>query len=159
MAGYPVYLVSTYEKEGLWELKDALKGKVTAFAGLSGVGKSSILNEFVDFNAETGDISDKIKRGKHTTRHVELFELEGGGFILDTPGFSSFEMEDIKASDLWEYFPEMHNHSGCRFKGCAHINEPDCGVKEKLNSGEIDPKRYENYKEIYEILNKRKDWE
>ncbi len=158
-AGYPVLLVSTYEKEGLTELKEFLKGKVTAFAGLSGVGKSSILNELVEFEAETGDISDKIKRGKHTTRHVELFELLEGGFILDTPGFSSFEMEDIKAADLWQYFPEMREHSGCRFKGCAHINEPDCGVKEKLALGEMNIKRYENYKEIYEILVKRKDWE
>lgn len=159
MAGYPIFMVSTYEKEGLEKLKDFLKDKVTAFAGLSGVGKSSILNELIDFYAETGDISDKIKRGKHTTRHVELFELEGGGFILDTPGFSSFEMEDIKASDLCEYFPEMREHDGCRFKGCAHINEPDCGVKEKLKLGGIDTKRYENYKQIYEILSKRKDWE
>ena len=159
MAGYPVLLVSTYEEKGLDELKTFLKGKVTAFAGLSGVGKSSILNELVDFEAETGDISDKIKRGKHTTRHVELFELTGGGYILDTPGFSSFEMEGIKAAELCGYFPEMQEHSGCRFKGCAHINEPDCGVKEKVAMGQIDIKRYENYKEIYEILVKRKDWE
>ena len=158
-AGYPVLLVSTYDEKGLDELKSFLKGKVTAFAGLSGVGKSSILNELVDFEAETGDISDKIKRGKHTTRHVELFELADGGYVLDTPGFSSFEMEGIKASELSDYFPEMQEHSGCRFKGCAHINEPDCGVKEKLAMGQIDVKRYENYKEIYEILLKRKDWE
>ena len=158
-SGYKVLCVSTYEDDGIEELKAVLKDKVTAFAGLSGVGKSSILNKLIETDAETGDISEKIKRGKHTTRHVELFELEDGGFIFDTPGFSSFEMENIKASELYEYFPEMRNVSGCRFKGCAHINEPDCVVKEMVENGEIPIKRYENYKEIYDILKIRKDWE
>ena len=158
-AGYTVLSVSTYENKGIDKLKDVLKDKVTAFAGLSGVGKSSILNELIETEAETGDVSEKIKRGRHTTRHVELFELEEGGFIFDTPGFSSFEMENIKASELYEYFPEMRNVSGCRFKGCAHINEPDCVVKELVRNGEISMKRYENYKEIYDILKIRKEWE
>ena len=158
-SGYPVIFVSTYEDKGIDELKKLLKGKVTAFAGLSGVGKSSILNKILDFDAQTGDISDKIKRGKHTTRHVELFELEGGGFVFDTPGFSSFELENIKAAELYMCFPEMKDITGCRFKGCAHINEPDCAVKEQVEKGEIPRERYENYKEIYEILKKRKEWE
>jgi len=158
-SGYTVLSVSTYENKGIDRLREILKGKVTAFAGLSGVGKSSILNELIESDAETGDISEKIKRGRHTTRHVELFELEEGGFIFDTPGFSSFEMENIKAAELWEYFPEMRNVSGCRFKGCAHINEPDCAVKELVEKGEIPIRRYENYKEIYDILKVRKEWE
>lgn len=157
--GYPIVTVSTYEDRGIDDLREVLKDKVTAFAGLSGVGKSSILNKLIESEAETGDISDKIKRGRHTTRHVELFELEGGGFIFDTPGFSSFEPENIKAGELYECFPEMRGVCGCRFKGCAHINEPDCVVKEMVKKGEIPIKRYENYKEIYEMLKLRKEWE
>lgn len=156
---YPIIFVSTYEDKGIDELKEFLKGKVTAFAGLSGVGKSSILNKLINFNAETGDISDKIKRGRHTTRHVELFELDGGGYVFDTPGFSSFEMENINAGELYTLFPEMREVKGCRFKGCAHINEPDCVVKDLVKSGKIPLKRYEDYKEIYEILKLRKEWE
>ncbi len=158
-AGYPIFKVSAPNKQGIDELKQELSGKITAFAGLSGVGKSSILNELVTFDAEIGDISQKIKRGRHTTRHVELFELEEGGFIFDTPGFSSFELESIKVNELLGYFPEMCNtEEPCRFKGCVHINEPDCGVKKLLDEGKIHPKRYENYKEIYNILKLRKDW-
>ncbi len=157
--GYKVLSVSTYEKEGIDELKALLKDKITAFAGTSGVGKSSILNELIDESAQTGEISDKIKRGKHTTRHVELFELEGGGFILDTPGFSSYELEDIPATELSTFFPEMASVTEtCRFKGCAHINEPDCAIKEKVRLGEISQTRYENYISIYEILKDRKEW-
>ena len=157
--GYKILSVSTYEKEGIDELKALLKYKITAFAGTSGVGKSSILNELIDESAQTGEISDKIKRGKHTTRHVELFELEGGGFILDTPGFSSYELEDIPATELSTFFPEMANVTEtCRFKGCAHINEPDCAIKEKVRLGEISQTRYENYISIYEILKDRKEW-
>ncbi len=158
-SGYPIITVCAEESLGIDKLKEVLAGKITAFAGLSGVGKSSILNKLVKDSAKTGDIS-KINRGRHTTRHVELFELDFGGFILDTPGFSSYELENIKAGDLWQYFPEMRDCEGlCRFKGCAHVNEPDCAVKEKLINGEIHPGRYENYKEIYELLKQRKDWE
>lgn len=158
--GYPIVFTSVCENKGTEELKKLLSGKITAFAGLSGVGKSSILNALVSSDAETGDISEKIKRGRHTTRHVELFEIEGGGFIFDTPGFSSYELENIKAQDLYMYFPEMRKLSGnCRFKGCAHIKEPDCAVKEALFCGEISNERYESYKNIYEVLKQRKDWE
>ncbi len=158
--GYKILAVSTYEECGIDELKNVLKGKITAFAGPSGVGKSSILNKIISETAETGEISEKIKRGKHTTRHVELFELENGGFIFDTPGFSSFELENISANELWRLFPEMHNTEGeCRFKGCVHINEPDCAIKAKLAKNEISSSRYENYLAIYDILKARKDWE
>ena len=158
--GYPIVFVSTYEDRGTDELKKLLSGKITALAGLSGVGKSSILNALIATDAETGDISEKIKRGRHTTRHVELFEIDGGGYIFDTPGFSSYELEDIKAQDLCMYFPEMRNiKDNCRFKGCAHIKEPDCAVKEALFLGKISEERYESYKNIYEILKNRKDWE
>lgn len=157
--GYPIFKISAQENWGIDELKEQLLGKITAFAGLSGVGKSSILNELISSDAETGDISQKIKRGRHTTRHVELFSLDTGGFIFDTPGFSSFEMENIKANELLNYFPEMCSIQGCRFKGCVHINEPDCAVKRLVEEGKIHPRRYENYKEIYNILKARKDWE
>lgn len=158
--GYTVLTVSTYENRGIDRLQELLKGKITAFAGPSGVGKSSILNELISENAETGEISKKIKRGKHTTRHVELFELEKGGYIFDTPGFSSFELENIPANELFRLFPEMRDVEGrCRFKGCVHKNEPDCAVKEMLKNNEISNSRYENYLSIYDILKARKDWE
>lgn len=158
-AGYKVFTVSAKEGSGIDELMGVLKDRITAFAGLSGVGKSSLLNALTDYNAQTGKISEKIQRGKHTTRHVELFELEGGGYIFDTPGFSSFETEDITPGDLWEYFPEMSDAAhNCRFRGCVHINEPDCAVKEKLNDGKISLSRYDSYKEIYKTLKDKKGW-
>ena len=102
---------------------------------------------------------EKISRGKHTTRHVELFELESGGFVLDTPGFSSLEIENIKADDLWQYFPEMaDSQNKCRFRGCSHINEPDCYIKEKLENGEMAKSRYDSYTQIYNKLKSVKEW-
>lgn len=159
-AGYKVFCVSAEKHEGTAELMDYLEGKTTAFAGLSGVGKSSLLNIITDDNLETGSVSEKIQRGKHTTRHVELFEMKGGGFVLDTPGFSSLEVEGIKAEDLWQYFPEMANSQNkCRFRGCSHINEPDCFVKEKVENGEMASSRYESYIELYNKLKSVKEWE
>lgn len=158
--GYPIVEVSAKAERGLDGLWPYLRGKTAAFAGLSGVGKSTILNLLTGGSMETGEISDKIQRGKHTTRHVELFELEGGGFVLDTPGFSSFSVEDVPAEELWRYFPEMADCFGkCRFKGCAHINEPDCAVKEKLESGKIAPERYASYVAFYEQFKAVKAWE
>lgn len=159
-AGYKVFCVSAEKQEGTAELMDYLEGKTTAFAGLSGVGKSSLLNIITDDDLETGSVSEKIQRGKHTTRHVELFEMKGGGFVLDTPGFSSLEVEGIKAEDLWQYFPEMANSQNkCRFRGCSHINEPDCFVKEKVENGEMASSRYESYIELYNKLKSVKEWE
>lgn len=159
-AGYDVVLVSAKEDDGFSELIPYIKDKTSAFAGLSGVGKSTILNVLTETNQETGDVSNKIKRGKHTTRHVELLNAVFGGYVLDTPGFSSFEVESINARDLWEYFPEMRScEEGCRFKGCSHINEPDCVIKASVESGEIPKSRYESYCELYNQLKSVKEWE
>ena len=154
-AGYRVVCVSAESDEGAEPLREYLKGRTTAFAGLSGVGKSTILSQILGDALETGEVSEKIQRGKHTTRHVELFKLDEGGYVLDTPGFSSLEItdvSDITADELKDYFPEMSGVTGCRFRGCSHINEPDCVVKEMLNDGKIAPSRYESYVTLYDIL-------
>lgn len=159
-AGYEVFCVSAEKNRGTDKLKKYLGGRTTAFAGLSGVGKSSLLSIITEDTLETGDVSEKIQRGRHTTRHVELFELNNGGFVLDTPGFSSLELEGIKADELWEYFPEMRNYRDeCRFRGCSHINEPDCVIKNKVESGEIASTRYESYTQLYKQLKSVKEWE
>lgn len=158
-AGYRVVSVSAIDKEGLEELREIIKDKTTAFAGLSGVGKSSILNLLTDCEMETGSVSEKIHRGRHTTRHIELLMLPEGGYVMDTPGFSSMEITEIKADELQLYFPEIRsNMSGCRFRGCAHINEPDCSVKKALKSGIISESRYDSYKDLYEVLKNIKEW-
>lgn len=154
-AGYDVIIMSAELGEGVEVLNKYLKGKTTAFAGLSGVGKSTILSLITGGKLETGEISDKIQRGKHTTRHVELFELGDGGYVLDTPGFSSLDItdvSDIDAEELKEYFPELAGENRCRFRGCLHINEPGCRVKERLKSGEIAPSRYDSYTILYQNL-------
>lgn len=159
-AGYSVLLVSASKGDGFENLIPYLKGKTSAFAGLSGVGKSTILNLITDTTQETGAVSEKIKRGKHTTRHVELLELKDGGYVLDTPGFSSFEVNDIKVVELQNYFPEMRSYEDmCRFKGCSHINEPNCAIKERVDNGEIPKSRYESYTELYNQLKNIKEWE
>lgn len=159
-AGYKVISVCAKENIGIDALFDAVKGKISAFAGLSGVGKSSILNILTGNALETGAVSEKIQRGKHTTRHVELFELPQGGFVLDTPGFSSLEIHTIKADELQNYFPEMaQTKDVCRFRGCSHINEPDCAVKAMLIDGRMPQSRYESYKTLYNQLNSVKEWE
>lgn len=159
-AGYTVIETSAERGEGIVELRDVLKDKVTAFAGLSGVGKSSLLGIITHETLETGAVSEKIGRGRHTTRHVELFELPGGGYVLDTPGFSSLEVEGISAGDLWQYFPEMAQAANkCRFRGCSHINEPGCAVKELVENGQMAGSRYESYKEMYNKLKQVKEWE
>ncbi len=158
-AGYKTVCVSAHTKDGLNELFQIIKGKTAAFAGVSGVGKSSILSSFMDTELQTGSVSEKISRGRHTTRHVELFKAPGGGYVLDTPGFSSIEPEDVTAEDLSNFFPEMQQAVGkCRFRGCAHIDEPDCAVKELLKNGEIAESRYKSYKEIYEMQRGKKTW-
>lgn len=159
-AGYPVILTSAKQEDVKEAILPYIKDKTSAFAGLSGVGKSTILNLITETDLETGEISDRIKRGKHTTRHVELLELPCGGFVLDTPGFSSFEVNTIKATELYKYFPEMRGfEDSCRFSGCCHINEPDCIIKEKVESGEIAKSRYESYKELFNQLKNIKEWE
>ena len=158
--GYPVFEACAKENNLPDDLYNYLEGKTTAFAGLSGVGKSSLLNLLVDDDLEIGAISDKIQRGKHTTRHVELFELKNGGYVLDTPGFSSFEAEIMTPQELSDYFPEMSEFkNGCRFSGCAHINEPDCIVKNAVKDGFISQSRYESYCKMYDTLKQIKQWE
>ncbi len=161
LAGYPVLLCSSKTGEGLEDLRALLKGKVTALAGSSGVGKSSLLNAIGEsFTLKTGAVSDKIKRGKHTTRHTELFPLSFGGFVFDTPGFGSFELEKIKAQDLADFFPEIKPFDNlCRFQGCSHRKEPDCAVKEAVCNKKIGQNRYNSYVSMYESLKDVKDWQ
>ncbi len=163
--GYDVVITSTYLEEDnnvgdIQQLKDIIKGKTTVFAGPSGVGKSSLLNMLKpEANVETGSISEKIKRGKHTTRHSELINVSTDTYIMDTPGFSSLFVEDIESGDLCNYYNEFAKFEGqCRFIGCVHINEPDCGVKQALASGEVSELRYSNYKQLYEELKNKRRW-
>ena len=158
-AGYKTVSVSAETGEGLDQLFSLIKGKIAAFAGVSGVGKSSLLTIITGNELETGAVSEKISRGRHTTRHVELFPVQGGGYVLDTPGFSSVEAEDISLERLEQCFPEIASASaGCRFRGCAHINEPDCAVKSMVKSNEISESRYSSYKELYAIQKGKKEW-
>lgn len=158
-AGYRVIRTSAEENTGIDELIDVIKDKVSAFSGMSGVGKSSLLNLITGNELETGSVSEKIQRGRHTTRHVELMELENGGYVLDTPGFGSLEPNIVKANELWQYFPEMCGYTGgCKFRGCMHINEPDCAVKNAVMHGSIAQSRYESYKQIFEFLKNIKEW-
>ncbi len=162
--GYEVIVTSTLDeksqKTGISELKAMLTGKTSVLAGPSGVGKSSIVNSICpDLYAKTGNISDKIKRGKHTTRHTELMFLQDDTYILDTPGFSSLYVEGIEPEDLRFYYNEFTGYEGkCRFNGCIHINEPDCAVKEALEQKKISPLRYDNYKQLYEELKEKRKW-
>ena len=145
--GYKVLGVSNLEKKNIDKVKEELKDNTVVFAGPSGVGKSSLLNEIdKNFKLKTGDVSDKIKRGKHTTRHAELFELEFGGMVADTPGFSSLTLDDIEDVDLKDYFIEFDNYDDCKFGSrCIHQNEPNCAVKEAVENREIPKERYESY--------------
>ena len=152
--GYEVLFLSALENRGLDQVRERLAGKTTVFAGPSGVGKSSLTNRlFPEAAMETGDISQKIKRGRHTTRHSELFSLGNGTYLMDTPGFSSMYIEDMEADELKNYFPEFSPwEDGCRFLGCVHMGEKVCGVKEAVAEGKIGKSRYENYRLMYQEL-------
>ena len=147
LSGYKVIPVSNKQKMNIDKVKEELKGNVVVFAGPSGVGKSSLLNEIdKNFELQTGEVSDKIKRGKHTTRHAELLKLECGGMVADTPGFSSLTLDDIDETELKEYFIEFNDFDDCRFGSrCIHEKEPSCSVKEAVENGEISKKRYDSY--------------
>lgn len=158
--GYQVLFVSGKHQEGLAELSACLKGKTTVIAGPSGVGKSTIVNAlYPDARMQTGEISKKIERGKHTTRHAELFALSQDTFLFDTPGFTSLSLGAMEKEALQQYYPEFAPYEkNCRFAGCAHISEPDCGIKDALADGKISSVRYENYCVLYEELKNQKKY-
>ena len=160
---YKVIETSAVTGAGLDELAECIKGKVCAFSGNSGVGKSSIMNALEPgLDLRTGEISEKLGRGRHTTRHVEIFPV-AGGYCADTPGFASFDVEQmppIPKGELQHTFPEFGPYIGrCRFDDCAHIKEPSCAVRAAVEAGEISHSRYESYCRLYEISAQYKEWE
>lgn len=152
--GYHVLFISALENEGLEQVRALLCGKTTTVAGPSGVGKSSLINKLAPkANMETGEISAKIERGKHTTRHSEIIALGEETYIVDTPGFTSLDISEITKEELGQYYPEFVQYEPyCKFSGCAHISEPSCGVKQAVAAGKISTVRYENYKILYQEL-------
>lgn len=158
--GHQVVFISAKEGNGIHEIRDLIRGKTTVLAGPSGVGKSSLMNQLnPDANMEVGAVSRKIQRGRHTTRHSELIMIESGTFVLDTPGFSSLFIDRFEEDEVKNYFQEFAPYeSQCRFQGCSHTHEPDCGVKKALEEGRISRIRYENYVNIYQELKEKRKW-
>lgn len=159
-AGYKVFQTSIKLNIGIDSLKETLYDKTSVFAGPSGVGKSSLLNMLdAEIELETGEVSHKIKRGKHTTRHAELISFHDDSYVVDTPGFSSLSLDEIEENDLKNYFKEFVKYeSDCRFYGCNHLSEPDCKVKEAIENNEISKSRYNSYKLIYDELKNIRRW-
>ena len=157
-AGYRVLFASASDGDGMEDIRALIRGKTTVLAGPSGVGKSSLTNILQPLAAmETGAISEKIQRGKHTTRHSELFFVEEDTYMMDTPGFSSMYVEDMQAEELKHYFPEFERYEeACKFLGCVHIGEKVCGVKDAVERGEVSRSRYENYRLFYQELKEKR---
>ncbi len=150
--GYPMICYSVKEERGLDELKEALRGKLTTVAGPSGVGKSSLINKLQEeVEMEVGELSAKIERGKQTTRHTELIQIDEESYICDTPGFSTLYVPEVEAEELADLFPEFREEeANCKFRGCNHMAEPGCAVKAAVEAGRIHVSRYENYRLFYE---------
>lgn len=159
-AGYKVFLTSAIEEEGILKLEEILINKTTAFAGPSGVGKSTLLNLIQSVvKLETGEISEKISRGKHTTRHAELICFHDNSYVVDTPGFSSMDINALEENELKDYYIEFKQFEDqCRFNTCNHLSEPECGVKNAVATGQISELRYESYQMIYKELKDIRRW-
>jgi ribosome biogenesis GTPase len=155
--GYRIVLTSVKDNTGVEEVRELLKDKITLISGHSGVGKSSLLNELIpDLNIKTQDVSDWSGKGMHTTTFAEMFDIPGGGKIIDTPGMREFGLVDISKQELSHYFPEMRDRlNGCQFNNCLHINEPGCAIKEAVAEGEIAEDRYVSYYNILESINEQ----
>lgn len=158
--GYRTLSVSARENKGIDVLMELLDGKTTTVAGPSGVGKSSLVNCLQSgIVMETGTISEKIERGRHTTRHSELIAIKNNTYILDTPGFSSLGLFGLEKEDLAQYYPEFNEHEKyCKFGGCSHIAEPVCGIRDAVEEGSVEKMRYENYRQLYEELKAKKKY-
>ncbi len=156
-AGYQVFAISALHEQDIEELREVVSGKVAVFAGPSGVGKSTTLNAIdPNLSLQTGAVSEKIGRGKHTTRFAQLLHF-AGGYVVDTPGFGNLDFQELEVGDLATLFKEfLHWSQDCRFNGCSHTHEPDCAVKAALARGEIAASRYESYLNILEEIKQRK---
>lgn len=164
MSGYPVMHTSAETGQGIEQLREVLRGKICAFTGNTGVGKSSLLNALSPgLGLPVGEVSRKLGRGKHTTRHVELFATEDGTYIADTPGFASFDLElmdPIPKEELQYAFPEFRPFIGqCRFRDCAHLKEPGCAILQGVQDGSVHESRHSSYTRLYALSAQYKDWE
>lgn len=155
--GYEVIVTSSVTGAGTEEVKSLLAGEISVFSGQSGVGKSSLLNAMLGLSLETSEISLKLGRGRHTTRHVELIELENGGYVADTPGFSQLDFLELGVEGLSGCFREFADYAeACKFRGCSHLHEPGCKVREAVDRGDIAPSRYDHYVQFQEEMKEKK---